>query len=55
MELTIAIGIVALAVGTVAGMILASRHFDYDCEISYLSGHVDGYNKAVIDCGGEPL
>jgi hypothetical protein len=37
----------AFAVGRVSGRFNA----DFDCDVAYLSGHVDGYNKAVFDSG----
>ena len=51
MELLIAVGIFGVSVGTIVGMLFSARHTDQQCEIAYLSGHVDGYTKAVEDSG----
>ena len=44
--------IFGLSIGMIAGLFLAGRHVELECETAYLSGHVDGYGKAVAD-GGE--
>lgn len=36
------------------GHMRARRNVDAECEIAYLSGHVDGYNRAVFDSGEVP-
>ena len=50
--LTIAAAILTFTTGFLFGFIVAVRHVELECETAYLTGHVDGYGKAVAD-GGE--
>ena len=49
--LAIVSGIFGLSIGMIAGLFLAGRHVELECETAYLSGHVDGYGKAMLDAG----
>ena len=51
MELLIVIGALGIGAGCIAGMLLASTHIDFEVERAYLTGHVDGYRKAMDDSG----
>lgn len=53
--MTIAVGIVAFAVGCILGLVMGARHVEDECEAAYLYGHVDGYRKAQDDAGEVPL
>jgi len=55
MELLLAIAGISLSVGAIGGMMVASRHVDTECEMAYLTGHVDGYGAAMSDLGEEDL
>ena len=44
-------GIIAFTIGTLFGLWIAGRHIDLECETAYLTGHVDGYGKAMFDAG----
>ena len=50
--LMIAAGILLFTTGFLFGFMVAVRHVELECETAYLTGHVDGYGKAVAD-GGE--
>ena len=54
MELLIAVAVIAFAFGGAFGIFVVSRHFELEQEQAYLAGHVDGYNKAVLDSGEVP-
>ena len=41
----------AWVVGVAFGLIVGLRHAERDAEAAYLYGHVDGYAKAMDDCG----
>jgi hypothetical protein len=46
------IGTIILIAGTtgfIIGMMVAGRHVERECEMAYLTGHVDGYRKAEDD------
>jgi hypothetical protein len=45
----------ALVVGLTFGLIVGLRHAGRDADMAYLYGHVDGYGKALDDCGEVPL
>lgn len=47
----IAAGIFSFICGTIAGIIIGTRHTDLEAEKGYLTGHVDGYEKALFDLG----
>jgi hypothetical protein len=32
--------------GFIIGMMVAGRHVERECEMAYLTGHVDGFRKA---------
>lgn len=49
--LAIVTGIFGLSIGIIVGMFLAGRHIEFECETAYLTGHVDGYAKAMADAG----
>jgi hypothetical protein len=52
MELfAITVGFIA---GRIVGRIMDRNATDRECELAYLSGHVDGYTKAVVDSGEVP-
>jgi hypothetical protein len=51
METLIVISVASLSVGMIAGMAIVGRHVEHECEVAYLTGHVDGYGKAMDDCG----
>ena len=48
---TIMIAAVAFAAGTVAQVFASRRDIDRECNHAYLTGHVDGYDKAMQDAG----
>ena len=50
-ELLIAVAVVAAAGGATLGVSFGVRHLERECEKAYLTGHVDGYEKAVRDGG----
>jgi len=52
MSIWLTFGFFTFMVGFLFGMAVAGRHVDRECEMAYLTGHVDGYGKAVAD-GGE--
>ena len=54
MELLIAVAVMAFSVGATFGIFIIARHYDLEREQAYLAGHVDGYNKAVVDSGEVP-
>jgi len=54
MELLIAVGVMAFAFGAAFGIFVVARHFELEREQAYLTGHVDGYSKAVADSGEVP-
>lgn len=45
----IAAGIFSFICGTIAGIIIGTRHTDLEAEKGYLTGHIDGYEKALVD------
>ena len=55
MELIIVVAAIGLSVGCIFGMFLIGRHIELEVERAYLSGHVDGYGKAMFDSGEVPL
>ena len=48
---TIIIAAIAFAAGTVAQVFASRRDIDRECNHAYLTGHVDGYEKAMQDAG----
>lgn len=51
----ITVAFASVVIGTAVGLMFGLRHVDAECEKGYLAGHVDGYNKAVLDSGEVPL
>ena len=49
--LMVAGAILAFTTGFLFGFMVAVRHVDLECETAYLTGHVDGYGKAMLDAG----
>ena len=49
--LIVAGAILTFTTGFLFGFMVAVRHVDLECETAYLSGHVDGYGKAMFDAG----
>ena len=49
--LMVAAAILTFTTGFLFGMLVGVRHVDFECETAYLSGHVDGYGKAMLDAG----
>ena len=49
--LIVAAGILTFTTGFLFGMLVGVRHVDLECETAYLTGHVDGYGKAMLDAG----
>ena len=52
--MTIVAGIIGFIIGVLCGLLAGARHMELECETAYLTGHVDGYGKAVED-GREEL
>ena len=50
-----AVAFLFTVIGIVFGYSFGMRHLADDCEMGYLSGHVDGYIKAEHDLGEVPL
>ena len=48
---TIILATCAFAAGTVAQVFASRRDIDRECNYAYLTGHVDGYEKAMQDAG----
>lgn len=48
---TLIIAAIAFAAGTVAQVFASGRDIDRECDRAYLTGHVDGYGKALHDAG----
>lgn len=55
MELYIGIAITAFSLGAIFGIVIVGRHYALENEKAYLTGHVDGYNRAMFDAGEVPL
>jgi hypothetical protein len=56
MELLIATSIfIGIVPGFILGMVWAGRLTNRECEVAYLTGHVDGYRKAEDDAWTEGL
>ncbi len=51
MELLIGVALFGFAFGCIVGMFLVGRHVEQECEVAYVTGHVDGYRKAQDDSG----
>ena len=51
MGLLIAAVIIAFGFGAAFGIFVVGRHVELECERAYLTGHVDGYEKAMWDAG----
>ena len=41
--------IFGFTIGVLCGLLVGGRHLEWECETAYLTGHVDGYSKAVED------
>ena len=54
-ELMLASVIIAFAFGASFGIFVVGRHFELENEKAYLTGHVDGYQKAEDDAWMEGL
>jgi hypothetical protein len=52
--LVVTLQIVASVLWWMGGKAHERRKLDVECELAYLSGHVDGYNRAVFDSGEAP-
>jgi hypothetical protein len=50
---TVIFAAIAFAAGTIAQVFASRRDIDRECNHAYLTGHVDGYEKAMFD-GGLP-
>ena len=50
-----ALTLIGLALGFTIGVIWASWHIVEELEVAYLTGHVDGYGKAMHDYREVPL
>lgn len=46
-----AVSSIGFSFGAIFGIVMGVRHLELECEKAYLTGHVDGYNKAVADSG----
>lgn len=51
MAIVLTVAFTSLVIGTAAGLMFGLRHLDRECEKGYLTGHVDGYEKALFDLG----
>ena len=49
--MTIILTIIGFAVAFAAGVLLGAWSIERQAEIGYLTGHVDGYGKALADLG----
>ena len=54
MELYVGLLLFGFALGCIVGLLIASRHVEQECEIAYVTGHVDGYRKARDEDGEVP-
>jgi hypothetical protein len=50
---TVIFAAIAFAAGTIVQVFASRRDIDRECNHAYLTGHVDGYEKAMFD-GGVP-
>lgn len=48
---TLIVAAIAFAAGTIAQVFASWRDIDRECSRAYLTGHVDGYEKAMADAG----
>jgi hypothetical protein len=55
MTVLIVVAVNGILFGFMLGLLYGSRHTDRDGELAYVTGHVDGYGKALDDCGEVPL
>ncbi len=53
--MTVLAALVCLAVGFAIGVRATGRHIDHQCEVAYVTGHCDGYTKAMHDYQEVPL
>lgn len=51
MAAVLTVAFASLVIGTAVGLLFGLRHVDRECEKGYLTGHVDGYEKALFDLG----
>jgi hypothetical protein len=55
MELFIGVGLFGFAFACILGRAILGRHVDYQCEVAYVTGHCDGYTKAMHDYQEVPI
>jgi hypothetical protein len=48
---TVIFAAIAFAAGTIVQVFASRRDMDRECNHAYLTGHVDGYEKAMWDAG----